>query len=89
MVTRQATRRDGVVIPAGQEMIAIPDEIDGHAIVRYFASDEEADAAFGADSIAEAIALLGAWGDLDWEEAVKELDRIEQDRIPTPPIDMP
>ena len=30
--------------------------------------------------------LAGAWSDLDWDEAEKELDRIRHESNPTPPI---
>jgi hypothetical protein len=87
MATREIARREGAVVPGNQELIAIPDEIDGQAVVRYLTSDEEADAAFGPDSIAEALALFGAWSDLNWEETVEALDRIRHESKPTPPID--
>jgi hypothetical protein len=39
-------------------------------------------------AIANALALAGAWRDLDWDEAMKELDRIRHESTPTPPIDL-
>lgn len=78
MATREVTRREGIIVPEGEELIAIPDEIDGQPIVRYFTSDEEADAAFGEESIEEALALIGSWGDLDWEETIEAFERIRR-----------
>jgi hypothetical protein len=89
MVTREAARREEIVVPEGQELIAIPDEIDGQPVVRYFRSDEEADAAFGEESIDEALAQIGSWGHLDWEETIEVLERIRQESKPTPPIVAP
>jgi hypothetical protein len=87
MATQRIDKGRKVAVAAHKELIAIPDEIDGQQVVRYFASDEEADAAFGPDSVAEALSLMGAWSDLDWDETVEELDRIRHESKPTPPID--
>jgi hypothetical protein len=35
-----------------------------------------------------ALAVIGAWEDLDWEEFSTELDRIRHESRPTPPIDL-
>jgi hypothetical protein len=40
------------------------------------------------DEPGEARPLAGAWADLDWEEALDELDRIRHESDPTPPIDL-
>jgi hypothetical protein len=87
MATRRVERREGMIVPARQELIAIPDEIDGQEVVRYFFSDEEADVAFGQEGIEEALAALRSWSDLDWDEAVETLERIRRESKPTPPID--
>lgn len=55
--------------------------------VRYFTSDEDAEA-FVSDSSATApIRLAGVWSDLDWEDAEAALDRIRHESSPTPPIE--
>jgi hypothetical protein len=87
MATQRVDRRREVVVPANHELIAIPDEINGQEFVRYFFSDEEADTAFGQEGIEEALAALGSWSDLDWDEAVETLERIRRESKPTPPID--
>jgi hypothetical protein len=84
MVANGGARRVEIVVPRGQELLPILDEIDGQAVVRYFAPDEDADAMNGEVSIAEALATLGSWGNLDWEETVEELDRIRRQSKPTP-----
>ena len=90
MATRPAQRQREIVVPADQDhLIGIPDEIDGQAVIRYFLTDEDADAAFGSENIEEVLALAGAWSDLDWDEAVEELDRIRRESKPAPPIDVP
>jgi len=55
-------------------------------IVRYFTDEAEADAAAAPASVQRALSLLGAWSDLDWDEAEAELDRIRHANPPTPPI---
>ncbi len=89
MVTREAAQREQIVVPEGQELIAIPDEIDGQPVIRCFRSDEEADAFFGEESVEEALAQIGSWGHLDWGETIEALDRIRQESKPTPPIVAP
>ncbi len=49
--------------------------------------DGEAVADTGSIETESARALAGAWSDLDWEEALDELDRIRKESEPTPPID--
>ncbi len=68
----------------GEPLFAIPSK-DGLTTEYYF-SEEEADAATGPVAIAEALALAGVWGNLDWDEAEAELDRIRHGADPTPPI---
>jgi hypothetical protein len=54
---------------------------------QYFFSDEEADAAATPEGIAQALALAGAWSDLDADEMLAALERIRHESTPTPPID--
>lgn len=39
------------------------------------------------ENLQAALAVIGAWSDLDWEEFSAELDRIRHASRPTPPID--
>jgi len=74
-------RRDqpliGVVVADGDE-----------EVVRYFTDEAGVDAAATPASVQRALSLLGAWSDLDWEEAEAELDRIRHANPPTPPISL-
>ena len=45
-------------------------------------------AAIASQATAEALALAGAWADLDWDDAVAALDRIRHESEPTPPIEI-
>ena len=86
MAIRQASRPPEIVVPADQPLIEMMDEIDGQDVIRYFFSEEDADAARGPDTARAARELAGAWSDLDWEETVEELDRIRHGSLPTPPM---
>src|SRR5687767_3538886 len=59
-------------------LIAIPVEEDGTTVIRYFTSDDAADRALATPAaVQRALALAGAWEDLDeWDEAEAALDRI-------------
>lgn len=63
-------------------------EVDGTIVVRYYTSLEDAAADITDEDVQRALALQGAWSDLDWDEMVAELDRIRHESQPTPPIDL-
>ena len=69
-----------------QPFIGVIVDEDGQEFTRYFTSEEAADAATPPESVQRALAVLGVWSDLDWEEALDELDRIRHANPPTPPI---
>ena len=58
----------------------------GRDMVRYVIAKEEPDGSQDRSGIEAALSLIGAWTDLDWEEAEAELDRIRHESKPTPPI---
>jgi hypothetical protein len=60
----------------GQPLIAIPTE-DGGAI--YYTSEEAALADRTDETLPAALDTAGAWSDLDWDEAMDELDRIRHE----------
>ncbi len=76
-----------LVLDERQALIAIPLEEAGHEVVYYFPDEEAADAAASDQGIHQALALAGAWSDLDWDEMERALDRIGHENPPTPPID--
>jgi hypothetical protein len=77
----------GVVADDDQPLIAVPLDEDGRRRVAYYTSDAAADAALPDAAVRRALDLAGAWADLDWEEALAELDRIRHQSPPTPPAD--
>jgi hypothetical protein len=54
--------------------------------VRYFTEEKAADAAVSLRTTQDALAVIGAWSDLDWDETVAALDRIRHESKPTLPI---
>ena len=44
--------------------------------MRYFTEEKAADAAVTQRATQKALGVIGAWGDLDWDEMVAALDRI-------------
>ena len=71
-----------------QPLIGVITRENGKDVTRYFTDDEAADAATAPASVQRALSLLGAWSDLDWDEALDELDRIRHESRPTPPIEL-
>ncbi len=75
--------------PAGlvdEPIISIPDR-DDPTNWRHFYTEEAADAYAGREGIERALALAGAWSDLDLDETLDALDRIRHESVPTPPIE--
>lgn len=67
-------------------LIGVQVEEDGQDVTRYFTDESAADAAATDAETQAALAAIGAWADLDWREAVRDLDRIRHESEPTPPI---
>src|SRR5437660_467683 len=75
-------------VPIGAPLIAVPLGVNGHEIVRYYTSEEAAEADRARRGARDVRHLAGAWKDLDWDEVADELDRIRHESKPTPPIDL-
>src|SRR5574341_1363478 len=89
MAQPRARHRPSLIGALDQPLIGIILEENGREVVRYFADEDEADLAMSGGGVQEALALAGAWKDLDAEDALDELDRIRHAAPPTPPIDLP
>jgi hypothetical protein len=85
---RRKTSNLGLAVYPDRPLIGIILIEDGEEVVRYFADEAEADAAVAQNTVSDR-SLAGVWADLDWDEAVEELDRIRHQSEPTPPIDAP
>jgi hypothetical protein len=86
-----AAHRHSIHIPSltvrpDRPLVGVVTVEDGKEVVRYFADEDDADAAL-AERASGGHALAGVWSDLDWEDTVADLDRIRHESKPTPPID--
>jgi hypothetical protein len=72
----------------GQPLIGVIAEEEGHEVVRYFTQEQEADRVMVPSTTQDALALAGAWSDLDWDEIENALDSIRHESIPTPPLSL-
>jgi hypothetical protein len=86
---RQPDHARSFVVRPDQPLIGVIVAEEGQEVVRYVVDEAEADAVLPDAMIQDAPSLLGAWGDLDWEEAVTERERIRHASRPTPPIELP
>ena len=69
-----------------EPLVAVVVEEDGREVVRYVVDDgSDAPSQPSADAQA-ALAAIGAWSDLDWDELADDLDRIRHASPPTPPV---
>lgn len=71
-----------------QPLIGIPFEENGKEVIRYFSEEKQADHAVSNDATKKALALAGAWSDLDFDKMLNALDHIRHDSKPTPPIEL-
>jgi hypothetical protein len=83
---QRLSRIPGLVVRPDLPLIGVVLIENGQEVVRYFASEAEADSVIASHMTADARSLAGAWADLDWKEATDALDRIRHDSEPTPPI---
>jgi hypothetical protein len=61
---------------------------NGSEVTRFFTDADEVDAALIDANTQAALQAIGAWADLDWDDAVEELDRIRHQSKPSPPLDL-
>lgn len=80
-------RVPSLAVEPDRPLIGVVEVEGGREVVRYSTDEPDATAAQPASVVADARTLAGAWADLDWGEAVAELDRIRHQSEPTPPID--
>jgi hypothetical protein len=67
-------------------LIGIIVQEKGKEVVRYFTDEKAADASVSQNAIQDALSVIGAWSDLDFDETLDALDRIRHESKPTPPI---
>ncbi len=79
-------QRSSFIARSDQPLISVLLCEGAQEMVLYSAADRETDEPVDLASIHKALALAGAWADLDWEEMEQELYRIHHESEPTPPI---
>jgi hypothetical protein len=86
---RKIEPRTGAVLDArhDQTLIGVVLRQDGEEVVRYFAGDTGTAAAVPQDAVERALAAIGSWADLDFDETLDALDRNRHQSTPTPPIE--
>ena len=72
----------------GQPLIGVIAEEQGREVVRYFTEEQEVDKVMLQSTTQDAVALSGAWSDLEWDELEKALDSIRHESHPTPPFSL-
>jgi hypothetical protein len=88
MAERQPTDGGSLLVRDGEPLIGIIVVENGQEFTRYFADEAAADAAISKDDVEAALAAIGAFSDLDFDEMMADLDRIRHESKPTPPIDL-
>ena len=85
---RELAPRPAQGLEAGpdQPLIGLVVQQDGQEVVRYFADEAAAEAAAPESAIERALAAIGSWSDLDFEETLAALDRIRHESTPAPPV---
>jgi hypothetical protein len=86
MAYQQIQEFTSVKADPGQPLIGVISEEQGHEVVRYFTTEQDADRVLVEDTTQAALALTGAWSDLAWDELAKALDHIRHESQPTPPL---
>lgn len=86
-VPRQSNQLPELYVVDDTPPVAVLFNVDGKEVVRYFASDDEADAAITPEMREESLAAIGAWRDMDFNEFMDELDRSRHGTSPTPLIE--
>ncbi len=77
----------GLTASADRPPIGLLTQEGGQQVVRYFAGGDADAATVSEGALRAALAVVGAWSDLDWDEFSSALDQIRHASPPTPPID--
>lgn len=85
-MAQQVSSPTSLAAAAEQPLIGLVLEEGGKQVVRYFADEAAADAAVADHALARALAAIGSWSDLVWEETAEALDRLRHESTPTPPV---
>jgi hypothetical protein len=88
MTQQRGSSPPGLTVREDQGLVGIVVAENGHQATRFFTDETETDETQADDGTQAALRAIGAWADLDWDEAVEELDRIRHESTPSPPLDL-
>jgi hypothetical protein len=87
MAARHRVERSPVLsLRPDQGLVGLPASENGLVVTHFFAEENESEATAD-ETLQAALAAIGSWSDLDWEETIAALERIRQESEPTPPIE--
>lgn len=75
-----------LILRADEPLIGVMSRINDEFVERIFSSEDDADAVVNDDAVRSALALAGAWSDLDWDDMLEALDHIRHSNPPSPPL---
>ena len=85
----QSSDRRSIAAALDQPLIGVVSGPAEERVVCYTIGDPVDDPATDADQrLQRALAVVGAWRDLDWDEFADDLDRLRHESPPTPPIEV-
>ncbi len=84
MAAQRAEQEPLLVIDSHQTLVAVPVLIDGQEATQYFVEDT---LPVSDEIIQNALSVIGAWSNHDWDEMEQALYDIRHANKPTPPID--
>ena len=85
-MTTMTERAASLTVRSDQPLIGLVFVENGHEVTQYFADEAAADAATVDGATQAALAVIGAWSDLDWGEMDEAIDRIRHQSQPIPPV---
>jgi hypothetical protein len=88
MTERHGPAPAGLTVREDQGLVGVVVTENGHQTTRFFAEEADTGGAALDAGIQQALQAIGAWADLDWDEAVEELDRIRHASKPSPPLEL-
>ena len=85
MATEQEQFR--IMVPSNQPLVGVFMDDDSD-VVQYFAEEPQAPPVMPSRGAQDALSVIGAWSDMDWDPLVEGLDEIRHASPPTPPIEL-
>ncbi len=79
--------RSSISAPSTQPLVGVFTDDDSD-VVQYFAEEPQAPPTTPSRGAQDALSVIGAWSDMDWDELAESLDRIRHESPPTPPIEL-